>query len=84
LTGHILEGDSLAYRADGKVLASGNKDQTITLWDTQTWEPKAVFTGNKGRIESIAFSPDGKILANGGGGGDTSIKLWDLSGYQIK
>ena len=84
LTGHVLEGDSLAFRPDGKILASGNKDQTITLWDTQTWEPVAVFTGNKGRIESITFSPDGKTLANGGGGGDSSIKLWDLSGLQLK
>ena len=83
LTGHVLEGDSLAFRPDGKVLASGNKDKTITLWDTQTWEPRMVLTGNTGRIESLAFSPDGKTLANGGGGGDTSIKLWDLSGVAI-
>jgi WD40 repeat protein len=84
LTGHVMEGDSLAFRPDGKILASGNKDETITLWNTATWEPIGVFTGNKGRIESIAFSPDGKILANGGGGGDTTIKLWDVSGIDIK
>ncbi len=36
-------------------------------------------TGHTGRVESLAFSPDGKTLATGGGGGDTSVKLWDMT-----
>jgi acyl-CoA thioesterase-1 len=35
--------------------------------------------GHTGRIESLCYAPDGKTIASGGGGGDTSIRLWDVS-----
>ncbi len=59
-------------------MASGSKDTTIRLYDTSTWTLIQTLTGNKGRIESLEFSPDGRILVHGGGGGDTSITLWSL------
>jgi WD40 repeat protein len=78
LEGHVLETDSVDFSPDGKQLASGSKDTTIRLYDTRTWTLLQTLTGNRGRIESLEFSPDGKILVHGGGGGDTSITLWDL------
>lgn len=36
-----------------------------------------VFDGHTGRIESLTFSPDEKLLVTGGGGGDTSVRVWD-------
>ena len=58
--------------------AHATKDKTIRIWNPQTGEFRQSLTGHTGRIECLAFSPDGKLLATGGGGGDTSVRLWDL------
>ena len=79
LKGHNAEVDSVAFSPDGKTLASGGKDTPIKLWDAETGKLLRTLTGHTGRVESLAFSPDGKTLATGGGGGDTSVKLWDLT-----
>lgn len=78
LKGHRGEVDSVAFSPDGKITASGSKDKSIKLWDAPTGKLLETLTGHTGRVESLAFSPDGNILATGGGGGDTSVKLWDV------
>ena len=60
---------------------SGSKDQSIRIWDAETGKLRGTMTGHTGRVESLAFSPNGKILATGGGGGDTSVRLWDMADY---
>ena len=62
--------------------ACGQSNGTVRLWNAHTGKLRRTLTGHKGRIESLAFSPDGKMLATGGGGGDASIKLWDLSSFR--
>ena len=42
--------------------------------------PIRTLTGHMGRIESLTFSPDGKTLVTGGGGDDTSVRMWDPTG----
>jgi len=39
-------------------------------------------TGQTGRVESLTFSPDGATLVTGGGGGDTSVRMWDLAVFK--
>lgn len=80
LKGHVSEIDSVTFSPDGKTVVSGCKDKMIKLWDAATGRLLRTLTGHTGRIESLAFSPDGKILATGGGGGDTSIRLWNMTG----
>jgi uncharacterized protein YjiK len=79
LKGHDGEVDSVTFSPDGQTLATGAKDKTIKLWSAKTGELHKTLTAHTGRIESLTFSPDGQTLASGGGGGDTSIKLWDLT-----
>ena len=69
---------SLAFSSDGKILAGGNADGSILLWNLTTKKEKAILKqGNYAmrRINSVAFSPNGRILASCDGRG--VIKLWN-------
>lgn len=79
LQGHSGSVIAVAFSPGGKTLASGSKDRSIKLWDAQSGKLLRTLTGHTGRVESLAFAPDGKTLATGGGGGDTSVRLWDLT-----
>ena len=68
---------SVAYSPDGSILASGNHDQVICLWDAATGELKNTFTGHNHRVGNVAYSPDSSTLASGSG--DGTVLLWDLS-----
>ena len=67
----------LAFSPDGLLLACGDEDSTIKLWNTFTGELIATFTGHFSSVGPLAFSPDGNILVSGGGEG--SIRFWDIN-----
>jgi WD40 repeat protein len=65
---------SVQFSPDGQLLAAGNWDGSIELWDTLTgrlrWRSKPRIGG-----QCIAFSPDGRMLASTGHSGD--VYLWE-------
>ena len=64
LTGH--EGPVLAVAwLDNKTLASGGEDKIVRLWDAKTFTLLKTLKGHTGRVNALAFSPDGKTLASG-------------------
>ena len=67
--------DYLAFSPDGRILASGNRDGTITLHDRITGTQKTLIGHNREYITCIVFSPDGKRLASSNREG--TIRLWD-------
>ncbi len=78
---------SLAFSPDGSLLASGDYDNSVTLWDvgtrqrigsrlrsTNLWVTPGKFSP---WIQSIVFSPDGEWIATGSH--DQTVRLWDIS-----
>ncbi len=78
---------SIAFSPDGKFLASGGDDDTVSFWDIfsgqplKEREPLKDRERNYGKIYSMTFSPDGKLLATSGD--DGTARLWDISGQQL-
>src|SRR5690606_18560563 len=59
---------------------------SITLWDTQSAQPRAVLTGHQA-VEVLHVTPDGQTLISVGGyrmdTPDSTLRLWDVaSGMQ--
>ena len=67
---------SLAFSPDGKWLATGDANGTISLWDAATWKRKEVLRRHRGIVRTLAFSPDSQRLASGAD--DRLLCQWDL------
>ncbi|CAD8120191.1 unnamed protein product [Paramecium sonneborni] len=68
------------FSPDKTLLASGNADKSIHLWDVKTGQQKAKLDGHSDYVRSVCFSPDGTTLASGSV--DKSIRLWDVKTEQ--
>lgn len=67
---------SVAVSPDSKIIASGNSEQNIELWDLQTSKKLQTLKGNTGRVYDIYFSPDGKRIVSASD--DRKVIIWDL------
>src|SRR5260370_32517528 len=87
---HQAPVDALAFSGDGKMLATGSRDQTVRWWELIQTEdglvegPKdpTVFKGHKGEVTAGAFSPDGKTLGSSSRGG--TVRVWERGGFWCK
>lgn len=74
-------GLSMAFSPDGKLLAMGDTNGEIHLWQM----PEAILLKTSKEygsiVLSVAFSPDGKTLATGGSNG--TICCWDVNSWSI-
>ncbi len=85
----VLPGDGpacsqLAQSPDGKLLAGG-RGGTVVLFDHDTGAVVRTLAGHRGRVFTVAFSPDGRLLASGcREGNDHDVRLWDVGTAQVK
>lgn len=85
---HVLHGPSTFYRTlvaspTDPLLAVGNNQNQIMLWDLTTFTVTQTLGGHEGGVQSLAFSPDGSLLASGGGEG--VVQLWEMpAGHLIQ
>jgi WD40 repeat protein len=85
LSGSGGSANSVAFSPDGKILASGNQDGTVGLWNVSTHrQVGTILTSHISPVESVAFSPDGRVLASASGGtvGAGTVQLWDVATRQ--
>ncbi|WP_318731521.1 MULTISPECIES: eIF2A-related protein [unclassified Roseofilum] len=78
LEGHQASVFDVAFSPDGEFLVSVSQDQTIRLWNLETFEAQ-VFQANRG-LNSVDLSPDSRLIAVGTL--DHTVELWDLEGRQ--
>src|SRR5262249_13945857 len=67
---------AVAFRPDGRWLATAGVDRTVRVWDTTTGNLLRTMHGHPGLIAGLAFSRDGRRVVSSGGE-DKMFKILD-------
>ncbi len=68
---------SLQLSSDGTMVATGDADGVVRLWNLTEGRAGAVLQGHSGPVASLAFTPDGSKLASGSW--DGTVRLWSVA-----
>jgi eukaryotic-like serine/threonine-protein kinase len=68
---------SLAIHPHGALLATGNDDGAVCVWDAGSGEKRFGPIRHSSRIADLAFSPDGQLLAVGVDATEANVFLYD-------
>jgi WD40 repeat protein len=77
LKGHNGPVSGVAFKADGKLLASAGWDQTLKLWDTGTGKEVLTLKGHSHVVTDVVFLPNGRFLASSSN--DGTVRIWDAA-----
>ena len=78
VAGHTGNVNSLAFKPNSYLLASGSKDKTIRIWDVghiDNLRLVRTLRGHTDWVNSVAWSPDGRTLASASS--DGTVRLWN-------
>jgi WD40 repeat protein len=73
---------SVSFNPNGSLLATGDLDGKICLWQVVDGQQVLTLKGHRDWIWSVTFSPDGKTLASCGH--DSLIRLWDVQSIDFE
>lgn len=76
LEGHRAAASSVAFLGDYRAV-SGGDDYALLIWDLRTGQSLRRLEGHKGKVQSVAVSPDAKLIASAGWDGRAG--LWDAA-----
>jgi WD40 repeat protein len=68
---------SVAFSPDGKLLALGDTNGEIRLYQVSDWKQLLTCKGHANWVLSVAFSPDGRTFASSST--DSNVKLWEVT-----
>ena len=71
---------SVAFSPDGSLLAGGQIDGSVLLWETDSWRQVGELALRPAQAIGLAFSPDGRMLATSHS--DGKVVLWDVESRQ--
>ncbi|MFO0807976.1 MAG: WD40 repeat domain-containing protein [Gemmataceae bacterium] len=72
---------TLALAPDGSCVAAG-ENESIRVWSVADRQEQPMLAGHKGRVSSLAFSPDSRTLASGGW--DRRVIFWDIASSTMR
>jgi small GTP-binding protein len=75
LEGHQDQVNTVAFDAQGEMLASGSEDKTVKLWEARSGKLLRTLEGHEREVYSVAFDPQGGTLASGSN--DGTVRLWE-------
>jgi WD40 repeat protein/transcriptional regulator with XRE-family HTH domain len=74
---------AIQWSPDGGCLAAPGPVGAVYVWDTEAWALRATLSGHRGRVTSMAWSPDGAQLATGSAGqGRDQLFIWEVASGQ--
>ena len=78
VSGHTNNVNTLAFKPNSYLLASGSSDKTVRIWDVgnrDNLRHVRTLRGHTDEVFSVAWGPDGRTLASGSY--DGTVRLWN-------